>query len=432
MAWSGLRSKLDTINKIGSNYSTPTGSQAGATGINPNSNRLTPAQWQQVLAKKKTDADKAKQDIVDERVWSAKQGVTDPGALDSAMGKQLVDNITQQMGGRESNQLLNAKQSGNEALARKAADIRGAAAQNSILNGQLGQGMAQTGKMQAEMATMQQMGDFQTNMAGLAAQEQQTAQQRALQALGLMQQDTQIAEMKRRGIIADDLNEKEYDQRGQLAAIEMANKMKLSGSAGILMGDLRDSYLNDEQISKEISGDVNSQNLLIEQQAILPFLETMSSKQIDGSYDFENKTWNGKAIDPSTAAAIEQRLLQTPEYSIRFSLKEGDISNLKEDDVIALKNEQSLRNSAGIKDVDKSQDILFSDKKSFIDAGFERGMDPVKFANDYIDKNKSNIYYKGELYTLSDVEQGYTPRQLVYYGVNEDGRRVKIGHSYIL
>lgn len=191
------------------------------------------------------------------------------GALDTQVGKTLEGNILDSLGGQMSNQLIQARATGNEALARKAGDIRGLAAQNTIQSGNLGQGSASRARMGAELEIMQNLGDFQGQIAQAGADEQAGARTQALQLLGLKGQDLQIEEMKRQSLVSEDQAEKLDNSNYLLGLIDRAvdpgTKQELTSSAveELLGGPLsEEAVLANEKYAKELEQASSIQNLI--------------------------------------------------------------------------------------------------------------------------------------------------------------------------
>ena len=265
------------------------------------------------------------------------------------MGTSLQSNINQQLAGKESNNLLNARMAGSEALARKSGDIRGAAAQNSIMNGQLGQGMAQTGKMGAELATMRGLGDFQSQMSQLAAQEQQQAQANAMQAIGLMQSDDELGETKRQSLVADGLS----DDKFRLDLIREAREGQRPGTYGQAMDEFEKEYLSPEGYAnaKNENAEFATQEKFMQGvRASLPnmdvdtFDDTMV-QQPDGSWQFD-----GNDLTPAQALEINSQMQNNPEYGFENRVNEKDFENMTETDFSKLNTDIDARDRAGIKD----------------------------------------------------------------------------------
>lgn len=285
------------------------------------------------------------------RLDSAKAGDTwYSGPINNTqMGLSLQNNINQQMAGQESNQLLSAKSAGAEALARKAQDIRGAAAQNSIMNGQLGQGMAQTGKMQAEMDTMTALGDYQTNMAQLAGEENQKAQDRALAALGLMQQDDALAETKRSSLVSEDLS----SDRFNLDLITKAQEMNMPGYAGEGMNTLAKDQLSAEDFAK-----AQAQNKeFAEQEELMQSIRStatnldhssfneMMVQQSDGTWKF-----NGQTLTPSQALEVNSMMQNNPAYEYNNLVENRAFDDMTEAHFSKMSIDDLSRTKAGVRD----------------------------------------------------------------------------------
>jgi hypothetical protein len=129
--------------------------------------------------------------------------------LRNPMTNQLGTAIMDQMAGQPSNALLTAKRQGADALTRKMGDVRAATAAQSFGSGQYGQGAAINALMQTEQAGAQAIGQFSGEIASLASQEQQNAQDRALQFLA-------IEEAARSGMAGNLLEERQTQQQNWL------------------------------------------------------------------------------------------------------------------------------------------------------------------------------------------------------------------------
>lgn len=129
--------------------------------------------------------------------------------LRNPMTNQLGTAIMDQMGGQPSNALLTAKRQGADALTRKMGDVRATTAAQSFGSGQYGQGAAINALMQTEQAGAQAIGQFSGKIASLASQEQQAAQDRALEFLDM-------EERARSGMADDLLREQDNRQRNWL------------------------------------------------------------------------------------------------------------------------------------------------------------------------------------------------------------------------
>jgi hypothetical protein len=380
----------------------------------------------------------------EERVHKAKMGDTDglgfTGALDTQMGRTLTNNINEQMGGKESNALLMARQSGNEALARKAQDIRGAAAQNSIMQGQLGQGMAQTGKMQAEMQTMQQMGDFQTNMAAMAAQEQQNSQAQALQALGLYQQDQGIAETKRQAIVSEAQTQDQMDKNNLIDIYREASAAGASGTAGITLDKLTGQYLTQSELEQARAGDIEAAEYLETTQQVTALLNTKSGAELansveerDGKFYFNG---SDQEIPPALAATITSAIAADPEAQVAMefnNVKSGDVGLMSISPTLQEQLSTSPQKRAELGYVEKS-----SITKSSVDVsswdGWESGTDSASVRKSYESHIGKIMWVDGQPVRVTKVDMGYHDgwgMNDAYYkatlvGVDQNGNPVNI------
>ncbi len=344
--------------------------------------------------------------LEEERLASSRAGDTWwTGPMNNTeMGLGLQGNINDQMGGKESNSLLHAQQSGNEALARKSQDIRGAAAQNSIMNGQLGQGMAQTGKMQAEMQTMQAMGDFQTNMAGLAAQEQQQAQQNALQALGLMQRDEEIAETKRQALISDDLSADKF----RLDLINQAKDLKMPGYVSEGMQALSSESLSPEEHARALEQNEDYRKSEQTMQQVRTILNNVDPSSFNEQFEFDADSGkytlisdpnNPIELDEAQSLEVSAALQNSPQAQYGNKIANRDIEGMTNEQISTLIESSDDRAKAGIMD-----SIRFVGDMNSFDSNESGGRPAAR--EKYDERYKDEIYFNqttGIFYRLENA-----------------------------
>jgi len=182
--------------------------------------------------KQKADANKAARDAASAKTFNQNpNGPTRKLATDTSLGQQLGVQISESLAGRPSNKLIGARTAGNEALARKANDLRGLAGMQAANSGMIGQGAAVAAQQQTEVQNLRAMGDFQGQMGQLAVEEQAGAVNQASNYLGQVSNDWQSQEMQRQAMVGENFKSAEDDFDNLMRMIEDPKMLENGGGA---------------------------------------------------------------------------------------------------------------------------------------------------------------------------------------------------------
>lgn len=228
-------------------------------------------------------------------------------ATDTDLGRQLGSQISDSLAGKPSNALLGAQGIGNEALARKAQDIRGMMGSQAQASGMIGQGAAAAAKQQGEFQILRNLGDFNTQMGQAAAQEQQQAVQNASTFLGQEQQDWQLNEMQRQAMVSENFKAKDDDFANLMRLIEDPVMQANGGEAydNLLVNAYGRFQSDPAKIEEFKAGLRDNAEAKQEIAKISGWANGASPKELDRLYEF---TPDRGVIDKSTGQPVSDTL----------------------------------------------------------------------------------------------------------------------------